>query len=178
MLNAKMTCPLQTDNADVLLDYCARSLDAERTAMLEKHMENCAGCREMASAQSQIWSAMDSYEAEAISADFDRKLYARIEEMDRVPAWERFWAPVREYLKGQPAWKPVLSVAAASAVLFLVIAVRTGVEQPAVEPTAIIIDVRDVEQAERALEDLEMLRQFDASVPVDSTGSNARKEVL
>ena len=121
---------------------------------------------------------MDSYEAEAISADFDRKLYARIEEMDRVPAWERFWAPVREYLKGQPAWKPVLSVAAASAVLFLVIAVRTGVEQPAVEPTAIIIDVRDVEQAERALEDLEMLRQFDASVPADSTGANARKEVL
>ena len=173
MLNAKMTCPLQTDNADVLLDYCARSLDAERTAMLEKHMENCAGCREMASEQSQIWSAMDSYEAEAISADFDRKLYARIEAMDRVPAWERFWAPVREYLKGQPAWKPVLSVAAASAVLFFVIAVRTGVE-----PTANIIDVHDVEQAERALEDLEMLRQFDASVPADSTGANARKEVL
>lgn len=178
MLNTKMTCPLQTDNADVLLDYCARSLDAERKTMLEKHMESCAGCREMASAQSQIWSAMDSYEAEAISADFDRKLYARIEEMDRVPAWERFWAPVREYLQGQPAWKPVLSVAAASAVFLVVIAVRPGVEQPIVEPNANIIDVRVVEQAERALEDLEMLRQFDPLVPADSTGANAQKEVL
>ena len=68
MHNTKMTCPLQTGNADVLLDYCARSLDAERKAMLEKHMENCVDCLEMAKAQSQIWSAMDFYDAEPVSA--------------------------------------------------------------------------------------------------------------
>ncbi|MEO7653998.1 MAG: hypothetical protein ABIZ80_26365, partial [Bryobacteraceae bacterium] len=161
MHNTKMTCPLQTDNADVLLDYCARSLDAERKAMLELHMKSCGECREMAVAQSEIWSALDAYDAEPISADFDRNLYSRIEEMDRVPAWERFWAPVREYLQGQPAWKPVLSIAAASAVLLVVIAVRSDLPQPVNEPTAAIIDVRDVEQAEHVLEDLEMLRQFD-----------------
>lgn len=178
MLNIKMTCPLQTDNAnnaDVLLDYCARSLDAERKAMLEKHMESCADCREMARAQSQVWSAMDLFDAEPVSIDFDRKLYARIAEMDRVPAWERFWTPVREYLQGQPGWKPVLSVAAASAVFFVVIAVQNGGEPQVTEVPAAVIDV---EQAERALEDIEMLRLFDASVPSDSTGANARKEVL
>ena len=160
MQNTRMTCPLQTDNADVLLDYCARSLDAERTAMLETHMKSCAECREMAAAQSEVWAAMDAYEAEPISADFDRKLYARIEEIDRVPAWERFWAPIREYLHGQPAWKPVLSIAAASAVLLVVIAVKNDIPQPTVEPASAIVDVNDVEQAEPVLEDLEMLKQF------------------
>ncbi|MFN0100594.1 MAG: zf-HC2 domain-containing protein [Bryobacteraceae bacterium] len=179
MLNTKMPCPLQTENADVLLDYCARSLDPERQAMLEKHMENCAHCREMASAQSEVWSAMDLYDAEAISADFDRKLYGRIEEfdLDKVSSWERFWAPVREYLQGRPGLKPVLSVAAASAVLAFVFVIQSDVSQPVVEPAA-AIDVREVEQAERALEDIEMLRQFDVAVPADSTGANAQKEVL
>ena len=172
MHNTKMTCPLQTDNADVLLDYCARALDAERKQMLEMHMAHCDECREMARAQSEIWTAMDAYDAEPVSPDFDRKLYARIEEMDQVPAWERFWAPVREYLQGQPAWKPVLSVAAASAVLVAVIVVGGDAPQPLPEPTA-VIDVREVEQAERALEDIEMLRQFEASPP-----EPAQKEVL
>jgi len=178
MQNTRMTCPLQTDNADVLLDYCARSLDAERTAMLETHMKSCADCREMAAAQAEVWSAMDAYEAEPISADFDRKLYARIEEIDRVPAWERFWAPIREYLHGQPGWKPVLSIAAASAVLLVVIAVKNDVSQPAVEPASAIVDVNDVEQAEHVLEDLEMLRQFSDGNAADSGGANAQKEVI
>jgi anti-sigma factor RsiW len=178
MSNTIMTCPLQTDNADVLLDYCARSLDAERKSMLETHMESCAACREMASSQSQVWAAMDLYDAEPVSADFDRKLYTRIDEMERVPAWERFWAPVREYLEGQPAWKPVLSIAAACAVLLVVIAVRSDFAQPAIDPAAGIIDVREVEQAERALEDIEMLRQFDVSVSSDANEASAQKDVL
>ncbi len=35
-----MNCPLETpENAQVLLDYCARKLDSARTAVLERHME-------------------------------------------------------------------------------------------------------------------------------------------
>lgn len=176
MLNAKMTCPLQTGNADVLLDYCARALDSERLSMLETHMQSCPACREMAASQSEIWSALDAYDAEPISADFDRKLYARIEKLDQVPAWDRFWAPVREYLQGQPAWKPLVSLAAASAVVAFVFLV-TGDPQPnAVEPAA--IDVRVVEQTERVLEDLEMLRQLDFAPSSDSRGTKAPSEVF
>lgn len=173
MNDTKMTCPLQTDNADVLLDYCARVLDPERKEMLEVHMAHCADCRELAESQAQIWAAMDLYDAEPISADFDRKLYAKIAERETVPVWERYWAPVREYLQGQPAWKPVLSIAAASAALALVFLVRNDVPAP-VAPSAIVIDVREVEQAERALEDIEMLRQLEAPVVADS----AQKDVL
>lgn len=172
MLNHKMTCPLQTDNADVLLDYCARALDAERKRMLEAHMAQCAECRAMALEQKEIWSALDAYDAEPVSADFDRKLYARMDEEDQVPVWERLWAPVQDYLRRQPAWKPLLSVAAASAVLVLMFAVR-GEAPKAIPEPGLIIDVRVVEQAERALEDMEMLRQFEAA-PAES----AQKEVL
>jgi hypothetical protein len=51
--------------------------------------------------------------------------------------------------------------------------VRNDVPAP-VAPSAIVIDVREVEQAERALEDIEMLRQLDAPVVADSS----QKDVL
>jgi len=175
MLNRKMTCPLQTDNADLLLDYCARALDQERKAQLEAHMEGCADCREMASAQAQVWSAMDLYDAEPISADFDRQLFDRIDRTEHSTAWQRLTRQVRDFFQLQPAWKPVLSVAAASAVVALFILVREESRQPAPQPTA-TFDVRDVEEAERALEDIEMLRQFDAA-PADPGGSG-QKEVI
>jgi hypothetical protein len=76
-------------------------------------------------------------------------------------------------LQGQPAWKPVLSIAAASAALALVFLVRNDMPAP-VALSATVIDVREVEQAERALEDIEMLRQLEAPVVADS----AQKDVL
>lgn len=175
MLNGKMICPLQTGNEDVLLDYCARGLDPARLAMLESHMQSCATCREMAQSQSELWSALDAYEAELISADFDRKLYAKIEDANRVPAWERFWAPVRNYLEGQPAWKPVVSVAAASAVLALVFLVGGETETASREGGT--PDDRVVEQAERVLEDLEMLRQFDLGPAAEARSAKTPAEV-
>ena len=177
MLNTNMTCPLQTGNEDVLLDYCARSLDAERKAMLESHIQHCPDCSEMARVQAEIWTALDAFDAEPVSAGFDRDLYARIHKLDEVPVWERYWAPVREYLQGQPAWKPVLSLAGASAVIAFVFLVQGDISQPAAEPPA-AIDVRVVEQAERALEDMDMLRQFEVVIPADIGGANAQKEVL
>src|SRR5258708_8486846 len=114
---SNMTCPLQTDNADVLLDYCSRTLDPERTAMLETHMKVCADCRTMSEAHKELWAALDLFDAEPISIDFDRKLYARIEASERIPLWERFWAPVQDYRQAQPALHPILSLALASPLL-------------------------------------------------------------
>jgi hypothetical protein len=177
MLNPKMTCPMQTGNADILLDYCARALDAERTAMLESHMAHCRECNEMARGQAEIWAALDAFDAEPVSAGFDRKLYARIAESERVPAWERFWAPVREYLHGRPAWQPVLSVAAASAMVAVVLLVRADLAQPG-PATESAVDARGVEQAERLLEDLEMLRLLEGPAPADSGAAGKESEAL
>jgi anti-sigma factor RsiW len=173
-------CPLQTDNADVLLDYCARTLDPERKAMLERHMSVCAECREMTVHQSAVWAALDEYDAEPISADFDQKLYGRIREMERVPLWQRIWAPVKAYLEGQPAWKPILPVALAACAVAVVILVRSDFGK-AENGSGTTVVVQVVEQAERALEDLEMLRQFEAAssdAVTKSEGSESQKDIL
>lgn len=177
MKSTHMTCPLQTGNEDVLLDYCARSLDAERQAMLEQHLAHCEECAAMTRRQSALWDALDAYDADPISPAFDRALFARIEAVERVSPWQRMWASVQDYLQGQPVWKPVLSIAAASAVVAVVILVKDDQTRSTAHRSPAVVDVRDIEQAERALEDLEMLRQLE-SVPADTMGSGGSKEVL
>ena len=75
-----MKCPIETrENAEVLLAYCSRSLDAERTAILDDHIRICPGCREFVEGQRALWKALDAWEATPVSADFDRRLYQRIQ---------------------------------------------------------------------------------------------------
>ena len=64
----------------MLLAHTSRKLDAERAAVLEEHLANCPACREYAAAQFAVWEALDAWEAPEVSADFDRRLYARIDE--------------------------------------------------------------------------------------------------
>src|ERR1039458_8261413 len=80
-----MKCPIETrENAELLLAYCTRKLDAESTAMLERHMEICPACREFSSGQRAVWEALDAWEATPVTLDFDRRLYRRI---DREVSW-------------------------------------------------------------------------------------------
>jgi hypothetical protein len=54
-----MNCPLQVpEDAQVLLDYGARKLDAARTATLEHHLEICPSCREFVAGQLALWEAL------------------------------------------------------------------------------------------------------------------------
>ncbi|HEU0122297.1 MAG TPA: hypothetical protein VFQ91_17335 [Bryobacteraceae bacterium] len=177
MKTTQMTCPLQTGNEDVLFDYCAHSLDAQRRAMLEQHMSRCTECADMVRQQSAVWDALDAYDADPISPGFNRTLFARIEAAERVPFWQRIWAPVNDYLQGQPVWKPVLSLVAASAVVAVVFLAQDDHRRAAAHRSPASVDVRDIEQAERALEDMEMLRQLEAT-SVDGFGAKAQKEVL
>ena len=71
-----MICPLDDgENAQQLLDYCTRKLDRPTAEILEKHMAICPACREFAAQQRAVWEALDGWEAEPVSADFDRRLY-------------------------------------------------------------------------------------------------------
>lgn len=145
-----MQCPVQSrGNADLLLAYCARKLDPDTAAALERHMEQCAACRTLGEEQKAVWDALDLWEAMPVSPDFDRKLYARVEREGGGSLWARWfgtWAPVR--------WRPAVSVAAAGVLLVAAVLVeKPGPKAPAVETV-------EAEQIERTLEDLEMLRQL------------------
>lgn len=143
-----MQCPIQTtDNADILLQYCARKLSVETTAAFERHMQNCEACSKFASSQRFVWSALDTWEAMPPSEDFDRKLYARIEESEQSAWWKQF------------SWRPAFAAACVTVVAAVLL------YSPGTAPVVLLqensrIETLEPEQVERTLEDLEMLKQL------------------
>jgi len=151
-----MRCPIETqENAELLLSYSARRLNPEAAAILEAHMELCPACREFRDGQRALWEALDQWDARPVSADFDRRLYRKIEEQEQMSWWSRIFGPISPM-----AWRPAMPVAATACLVLVAafISVNPGtIATPVVDnPQA-----REVEQVERALDDLEMLRQFD-----------------
>jgi anti-sigma factor RsiW len=147
-------CPIESGAEDLLIDYCAEALDQERKAALERHMEQCAACREAVRAQAAVWASLGEFEAPAVSAGFDAALYRRIEAEARTPLLSRLWAPVGRLLAG----RPLMTLAAAAAAVALVVVVR----EPGPAP-APVVETAEIETAERALEDIDMLREFQAA---------------
>ena len=143
-------CPMRSeDQASLLLDYCARKLDDNRRSALERHMQVCTECAKFRESQSALWSALDEWDSSPVAQRFDEDLAGRIAQAEREPLWMRAGAWFAEV-----SWAPAVPALAAAAVwLFLF--------QPAAQPPAIPpAETVEVEQVERVLEDLDMLRQL------------------
>jgi anti-sigma factor RsiW len=148
-----MNCPIH--NSEVLLEYCAGKLLPDAAAEFERHMSVCPECGSIARSQHHVWLALDTWEMEPVSQGFDRKLHMRIEEFEGRSWWRR--------LAGAGvAWRPALSLGAACAAIVVALVIYT----PANRPPDTKVEV-EPEQVERALDDLEMLKQL------SSTGSQA-----
>jgi hypothetical protein len=145
-----------TDQSHILLDYCARKLNPEMTLTLERHMRSCESCREFASGQQLVWSALDSWKALSPSEDFERHLYTRIEQHEQSTWWNRLLA----WGTGSFGWKPAMPLAAAcvTAAVILLYTPPTPTVVPSHEHSR--ADTIEPEQVERNLEDLEMLKQL------------------
>ena len=94
------------------------------------------------------------WQPESISADFDERLYARITAEERRTFWSRIFGD-------RLSWKPALPLAAGCATMLL--AVIVSIPGPAPVPTPVQevrVEAIEPEQLERAVEDMEMLRQF------------------
>lgn len=155
-----MQCPIQNaDNAEILLDYCARKLSPEALVEFERHLETCPGCKSFSSRQQSVWTALDEWVAEPVSEQFDKNLFARIDASENRSWWKR--------LAGEGfGWRPALSVSVACAAMAVALFIRTPVNQPKVVPTiheTTRNEVVESEQLERTLEDLEMLKQLSPS---------------
>src|SRR5437867_9338209 len=156
-----MRCPIETqENAELLLSYSARRLDPESTAILEAHMELCPACREFRDGQRALWEALDQWEARPISADFDRRLYRKIEEQEQLGWWARVFGSLRPMFL-----RPALPLAATAC---LVLVAGFILDDPArfTLPAVENPQAHEVEQVERTLDDMEMLRQFNLVAPV------------
>jgi anti-sigma factor RsiW len=161
-----MNCPLETpENAQVLLDYGTRKLDAQRTAILERHMEICPSCREFGAQQRALWEALDSWEAAPVGRDFDRRLYQRIEQ--EVSFWDMLVRPFRPLMvrRGLP-------VAAAACLLVMAgVLIQQPVSSPIPKKDVAQVESVQPEQVEQALDAMEMLNEFSRHVRTDGQES-------
>jgi anti-sigma factor RsiW len=150
-----MRCPIETQDGPELLAYTSGKLDAAAAAALEDHIRACSACRELTSSQRVVWEALDQWQPAPISADFDRRLYQRIGQ--EVGWWDRLVRPFRPLF-----FRRGLPVAAAAGLL---IVAGVLLERPIGAPPEVVQDSAQVEavapeQAEPALQEMEIMREF------------------
>jgi anti-sigma factor RsiW len=144
-----MDCPIKTqENREWLLEYSAGRLDRARTAMIEQHVEACPACARFVEEQRVVWAALGRWESPELSADFDRRLYQRIDQAQPSSRLRRWF---------QPLWRPMVPVAATC--LLIVAGVMLHTPTASVNPVHSVESV-EPEQVERTLDDLQMLREL------------------
>ena len=162
-------CPLQDgEQAGVFLAWMEGKLGLEETAALELHARGCASCRSVLEGHKAVWAAMDSWEPEAVSQDFNRRLYSAIDAEQDQPWWRRAFAvavpfPVR----------PAIPIAASCLLLIGVVLFRTPQPDDLETKQAGVIERVDVEQVDRSLDDLNLLRELGEELKVDPAAANS-----
>jgi len=167
-----MTCSIE-NREERLMDYLAGSLDAREAALLEKHVETCSACGEFVSGQKSVWEALDLFEAPTVSAAFDRQLYERIA---GTSWWDRVMASIGSPFRA-PAFlrQGVLLTAAAAALTTAVVLWQrpAPAPSPARQPAQLSAEAETLQpdRVQRALDDMEMLREFNHLVVSDPAQS-------
>lgn len=136
---------------EILIEYCAGTLEQTQAAAFERHFAECGDCARLVAGQRSVFALLDGWEPADISADFDHRLYARIAQENAEPAWLRWLNSL---------WKPALVTAtagAALAVMFMVQAPPAGRPHAADPSQHVRMETLDIDQVETALEDLELL---------------------
>lgn len=164
-----MNCPVETQEGMAqLLAYSSRKLDAQAAARLGDHLEACAACRDFVAQQNAVWNALDIWEPAEVSADFDRRLYRRIEE--QVSWWEMLIRPLR------PAFRHALPITAAAGVVMMatILLDRPNSTPKPAETRTAQVDTLQPEQVEHALAEVEMLDKFNHLMRNDSADSRPK----
>ncbi|MCC6540183.1 MAG: zf-HC2 domain-containing protein [Bryobacterales bacterium] len=147
-------CPLQAgDEGAILLSYLDRQLDSGSMAALDRHVAQCPDCARVVESQRAVWQALDAYEPQRISADFDDQVMARI--AAERPWWVRMMDA--QWLGGRGHWWKMAMPLTAACLALVAVAVWKGGGEVR---TPVSMDSTEVQQVEDALADVEMLRQL------------------
>jgi hypothetical protein len=158
-----MKCPIETpEGAELLLAFSFRKVDAERAVVLENHVHECARCGEFLAAQRSVDEALDMWSAPPVSADFDRRLYRRIEQ--EAGWWEFLLRPLRLVFAARLVPMTAATVLLVAAGLWIE---RPG-DVPAVPPRSAQVEALPPEQAEPALQEMQIIQEFSNLVHADS----------
>jgi hypothetical protein len=157
-----MKCPSETpEGAGLLLAFGSRPVDAEGSALAD-HVRNCPACGKFIAAQRLVEDALDLWEAPAVSSDFDRRLYRRIE--SEVPWWDFLVRPFRPAFGARMAPVAVAAAVLVAAGLWLE---RPG-ETPVPAPRSAQVEPLPADQAEHALQEMQTIQEFSNLVHSDS----------
>jgi len=156
-----MICPLERNETDLLLDDAAgtltrRGMDAETAAALTEHMNTCPACMALRRDQKAVWDALDLWEPPPVSADFNRRLWQRIDAAAAAPWYRSLVESLRI-----ANWKPMIPLTLA---LLLVVGGFLLDHPRAKAPAAPgSVSMIEADQVEQTLDDIQLLRQFDTA---------------
>jgi anti-sigma factor RsiW len=162
-----MDCPLESRNPELLIAHAAGELDLDAARQLEQHLTGCSACQSAFAQQRTVWKALDDWEAPAISLDFDRRLYRRIEDGASLSWFERLMIPFRHMPLRQAL--PLTATAG----LLLMAGLLVQHPRPAAPAPPRDGAIVRANQVERTLDDLELLRQYGAAGSGESAHSDA-----
>jgi anti-sigma factor RsiW len=138
------------EGTEVFIAYGAQALPPELELAFSEHLKDCEACRRAAEAQKEVWNALDAWEAQPVSSNFDARLYERIAREAEPPWWHAF--------RFRWTIRPALPLAAVFAALLVAFVLR---DTPAEQRSAVTQpDSIDIEKVEQALDDLSMLSQL------------------
>jgi hypothetical protein len=155
-----MRCPMEV-RQELLLNYSAGRGDASAAASFEQHARGCAACGRILASQREVLEALDRWEAPPVSADFDRRLYRRIEQ--EVPWWNFLVRPFRPVFSNR-----VVPIAVAAA---LVVIAGVWIERPGTPPLpapSAETQALRPDQAEHVLQQMEVVQELSNLVRTDS----------
>ncbi len=152
-----MQCPLRTkEGKELFIAHSAGALAPTLKTAFEAHLKVCPECRRTAQAQEAVWASLDAWEPPPVSVDFNRRLYARLES-------ERHW--YRQSAWMERSFRSIVPIAAVCAVVLAGFLLKGPAV--AVKPAAVVATEKqiDIEQVERALDDIDMLQQLGVVTP-------------
>jgi hypothetical protein len=154
-------CPLQTaagrgaEEAQLLLDYCARKLPPEEMAAFERHVENCVDCRSFRDRQRAVWEALEAWEAEPVRPDFNRGVWGEVGVLEGESGWRKLKRGAASALEGI-SLKPAIPLAAVFSAWLLVVSWQA--------PRTVEPPPEQGESLERIIEDMELVEQIPLTV--------------
>lgn len=161
-------CPLQEgEQADLFLAWMEGSMEPGQAARLEAHAAECASCREVLAGQKAVWSSLDAWEPETVSPDFNRRLYAAIDAEQAQPLWKRALDRILPF-----PLRPAVPVAATCLLVIGVFLFQTPQPVDLENKQAVALESVDVEQVDRSLDDLNLLRELNEELTLETPGAN------
>jgi anti-sigma factor RsiW len=154
-----MECLTSTKSgAEILLEYGSGTLKPEVAAEVERHIENCEGCRRLTQAQREVWETLERWTPPAVSSDFNARLYAKIAAENQTPRWRQWLNRVTRPVLPIALWKPAALAVACALVVVGFLALDPHAAQQNVQPGVSAETGRvDIDQVANQLDELDVL---------------------